>query len=76
MFYATLKSNSSINQWVLLNAKTLVSAKREATHKFDHGFIGDVIHLIEVDNFNEAIDFHRMPYTKEINHYSKWSNPY
>lgn len=43
MYAMAVKSNSSIGYWEDCNAKTEVSAKREAWARFGAGYVGDVV---------------------------------
>ena len=69
-FYATLKHHSTTGYWEKLTAKTLSSAKREATARFGGGYIGHEIHLAASEDTSRLND---LPvWVKVISIKSKW----
>ena len=66
-YFATVKRPSSAGYWNKLQSRTLIGAKREATHLLSGDFHGSVIHLVEVETPEDRERINDLvPWTKAI----------
>ena len=74
-YFATAKHHSTAGSWEELSAKTLTSAKREASKRLGGELQGSVIHLVECQNQIDEERLNDLPaHTKTVAAYTTtWS---